>query len=28
MGMTNDGLSHWQAETGGQTLLEMTVGDF
>ena len=28
MGMTNDGLSHWQAETEGETLLDMTVGDF
>ncbi len=28
MGMTNDGLSHWQADTSGNPLLEMTVGDF
>jgi len=28
MGITNDGLSHWQAETAGEPLLEMTVGDF
>ena len=27
MGMTRDGLSHWQAETEGATLLEMTLGD-
>ena len=27
MGMTNDGLSYWQAETGGISLLEMTIGD-
>ena len=27
MGMTNDGLSYWQAETNGKPLLEMTVGD-
>src|SRR6266566_4006887 len=27
MGMTNDGLSYWQAETGGIDLLEMTIGD-
>ncbi len=26
MGMTNDGLSYWQAETDGEPLLEMTVG--
>jgi fatty-acyl-CoA synthase len=27
MGMTNDGLSYWQAETEGISLLEMTIGD-
>ena len=27
MGMTNDGLSYWQAETDGETLLEITIGD-
>ncbi len=27
MGMTNDGQSYWQAETGGIELLEMTIGD-
>jgi fatty-acyl-CoA synthase len=27
MGMTTDGLSHWQAETEGVELLEMTIGD-
>ncbi|HZR39074.1 MAG TPA: AMP-binding protein [Ktedonobacteraceae bacterium] len=27
MGMTNDGLSYWQAETAGEPLLEMTIGD-
>jgi fatty-acyl-CoA synthase len=27
MGMTNDGLSFWQAETAGDPLLEITVGD-
>jgi len=27
MGMTNDGLSYWQAETDGVPLLEMTIGD-
>ena len=27
MGMTKDGLSHWQAETEGIELLEMTIGD-
>jgi fatty-acyl-CoA synthase len=27
MGMTNDGLSSWQAESGGEPLLETTVGD-
>ncbi len=27
MGMTNDGLSYWQAETEGITLLETTLGD-
>ena len=27
MGMSNDGLSYWQAESGGETLLETTVGD-
>src|SRR5437588_3548748 len=27
MGMTNDGLSYWQAETGDIPLLEMTIGD-
>ncbi len=27
MGMTNDGLSYWQAESGGEPLLETTVGD-
>ncbi|MBV9228098.1 MAG: AMP-binding protein, partial [Chloroflexi bacterium] len=27
MGMTNDGLSYWQAETAGEPLLEVTVGD-
>ncbi len=27
MGMTNDGLSYWQAETEGIDLLEMTIGD-
>ncbi len=28
MGMTNDGLSHWLAETSGNPLLETTIGDF
>lgn len=28
MGMTNDGLSHWQADTSGNPLLETTVGNF
>src|SRR5579863_9783347 len=27
MGMTNDGLSYWQAETEGKELLETTLGD-
>ncbi len=27
MGMTNDGLSYWQAESEGIELLEMTIGD-
>ncbi len=27
MGLTNDGLSYWQAESGGEPLLETTVGD-
>ena len=27
MGMTNDGLSYWQAETDGEHLLEITIGD-
>src|SRR5712692_9783823 len=27
MGMTNDGLSYWQAETSGEPLLEITIGD-
>jgi fatty-acyl-CoA synthase len=27
MGMTNDGLSYWQADTDGEPLLEMTIGD-
>ncbi|HEY6543187.1 MAG TPA: AMP-binding protein [Ktedonobacteraceae bacterium] len=27
MGMTNDGLSYWQAETGGIELLDTTLGD-
>src|SRR5438105_4057315 len=27
MGMTNDGLSYWQAETDGEPLLEITIGD-
>ena len=27
MGITNDGLSYWQAESGGEPLLETTVGD-
>jgi fatty-acyl-CoA synthase len=27
MGMTADGLSHWQAETEGTRLLEITIGD-
>ncbi|HEY6407023.1 MAG TPA: AMP-binding protein [Ktedonobacteraceae bacterium] len=27
MGITTDGLSYWQAETGGINLLEMTIGD-
>src|SRR5947209_19872765 len=27
MGMTNDNLSYWHAETGGNELLEMTIGD-
>jgi fatty-acyl-CoA synthase len=27
MGMTNDGWSYWQAETGGIELFEMTIGD-
>lgn len=26
MGMTNDGLAYWQAETTGEPLLEMTIG--
>ncbi len=26
--MTNDGLSSWQAETAGEPLLDMTIGDF
>lgn len=26
MGITNDGLSYWQAETEGIDLLEMTIG--
>lgn len=28
MGMTDDGLSYWQADTSGNLLLETTVGDF
>lgn len=28
MGMTNDGLSFWQAETASSELLETTIGDF
>lgn len=28
MGMTNDGLSHWQADTSSNPLLETTIGDF
>ena len=27
MGMTNDGLSYWQADTGGAALLRTTIGD-
>ena len=27
MGMTNDGLSYWQAESEGIDLLETTIGD-
>ena len=27
MGMTNDGLSYWQAENADQPLLEVTIGD-
>ena len=27
MGMTNDGLSYWQADTGGIELLNTTLGD-
>src|SRR5438105_4006913 len=27
MGMTNDGLSYWQADTTGEPLLEITIGD-
>ena len=27
MSMTNDGLSHWQAESEGIELLEITIGD-
>ena len=27
MGMTNDGLSHWLAETDGEPLLEVTIGE-
>ena len=27
MGMTNDGLSYWQADSAGEPLLEMTIGD-
>src|SRR5881227_1902124 len=27
MGMTTDGLSHWQAETSGAQLLEVTIGE-
>src|SRR5947209_3381221 len=27
MGMTNDGLSYWQADTDGEPLLEITIGD-
>ncbi len=27
MGMTMDGLSHWQAESEGTELLETTIGD-
>jgi fatty-acyl-CoA synthase len=27
MGMTTDGLSHWQAETSGARLLEVTIGE-
>src|SRR5437763_14910143 len=27
MGMTNDDLSHWQADTDGEPLLEITIGD-
>ena len=28
MGMTNDGLSYWQAQSEGIELLDMTIGDF
>ena len=27
MGMTNDGLSYWQADTESEPLLEFTIGD-
>ena len=27
MGMTNTGLSYWQADTDGEPLLEMSIGD-
>ena len=27
MGMANDGLSYWEAETEGIELIEMTIGD-
>ncbi len=27
MGMTNDGLSYWQAESEGIDLLDVTIGD-
>ncbi|GAC1348354.1 MAG: hypothetical protein NVSMB27_15890 [Ktedonobacteraceae bacterium] len=27
MGMTTDGLAHWQAETSGEPLLEVTIGE-
>jgi hypothetical protein len=27
MGMTNDGLSYWQAETEGIELLDLSIGD-